>query len=265
MGSSYGQLMVGGGGVSAPGGRRSSATAINHRPPLPPSISARSQSLDELLDSKEECDDNVGVSENSIMCIDEDLVDQVSAQIGDSAARLTKSMEVLLDKDDDDCDEGMIDNEPPVISLMSDRKRSERAKSFEAYMTGSDAGQAAGSSPQCGSTVSLARTATPSEKFCESETITVDNSRPLLESRPQREDNHVESPAFDARDAGPLSADTLSPTSDGEASSMGTVASDNAMSRQNSTTSSEFQGGGDRNRKTFMNRLGKRVKSLIKK
>lgn len=38
------------------GTRRSSAAGITHRPPLPPNIETRSQSLDRLLDAKDKCE-----------------------------------------------------------------------------------------------------------------------------------------------------------------------------------------------------------------
>lgn len=184
------------GGVSANGTRRCSATAISHRPPIPPAISTRSHSLDELLDCKDDNDvDDEGVSEKENQIIDNQ---QSPASSIKSNNRLSKSMELLLDNDEDDC--------PPP---------DQKSKSTETLDKDSTSN----------SFLSLPRTATPSEKCCENEIMTVNDT------------------AYNSDEEG-----------DRESSA--------TMSRQNST-SSEFQNG-DR-KKTFINRIGKRMKSLIKK
>lgn len=216
------------------GERRSSATTINHRPPLPPpSISGRSQSLDGLLD--DDAGRRVGDGD------DEGASDVVDGRQGPDGSRLeaARSLEVLLDE------------EPAELpKIQRPPRREERSKSVDNYLSdrpseGIDSGR---------SLESLPRTRSPSEKFCENETIIVDEAKELPSSSSAAETRSVDvslndDTAYNSEEEGPRMERQESTTSGG------------AMSRQDSTTSSEIP----ERKKTFINRLGKRVKSLMKK
>lgn len=219
------------------GERRSSATTISHRPPLPrPNISGRSQSLDGLLD-----DDGdvtvVGDNEGAL-----DVVDGRGA--GTETGKLeAQSLEVLLTE------------EPAELpKVQRPPRREERSKSVDNYLSDRpidsiDSGR---------SLESLPRTRSPSEKFCESEMMIVDEAMEVPSSSSPGETQSVDislndDTAYNSEEEGPRIERQESTTSAGTTSA--------AMSRQNSTTSSELP----ERKKTFINRLGKRVKSLMKK
>lgn len=204
------------------GGERRVSEAIIHRPPLPPTISGRSQSLDGLLD--ESCvvdmNDDEGAS---------DVVDGRNA-IGLEA----RSLEVLLDENEDK------EQQPPE-TVQRPPRREERSKSVDNYL-----GDQITDKKRFDS---LPRTRSPSEKFCESETLVVDEARQV----PGEKSKKTHDTAYNSEEEGPI---VQMHEADSNSSSPS-----RAMSRQNSTTSSELP----ERKKTFINRLGKRVRSMIKK
>lgn len=192
------------------GERRVSEATINHRPPLPPpSISGRSQSLDGLLDDGDD-DGDEGAS---------DVVDgRLKMKKGEAM-----SLEVLLDE-----------NETPMEQpekVLRPPRREERSKSVDNYLGERREGFD-----------SLPRTRSPSEQFCERETLVVDEAK----------EKKAHDMAYDSEEEGPRVMTVVEEPESGTPSS---------MSRQNSTTSSELP----ERKKTFINRLGKRVRSMIKK
>lgn len=209
------------------GERRVSETTINQRPPLP-TISGRSQSLNGLLDGA----DDENVEEGA-----PDVVDGRSV-VGLEA----RSLEVLLDENDNP----QQPQEEEVKKVLRPPRREERSKSVDNYLGD---GRAFDSSP---------RTRSPSEKFCVSETMIVDEAKEMSPSLVVVTEP-TDDIAYNSEEEGPLEGNGQQ-QQEKEASSTSTTPS-NEMSRQNSTTSSEMP----ERKKTFINRLGKRVKSLIKK
>lgn len=213
------------------GERRVSETTINQRPPLPPTISGRSQSLNGLLDGADDADVEEGAP---------DVVDGRSMMAGLEA----RSLEVLLDEQQQQQPQ---EEEETVKKVQRPPRREERSKSVDNYLGD---GRPFDSSP---------RTRSPSEKFCVNETLIVDEAMEMpsqsvvVVTEPTGEDT-----AYNSEEEGPLEENRQQ--LEKGASSTSTTPS-NAMSRQNSTTSSELP----ERKKTFINRLGKRVKSLIKK
>lgn len=201
--------------------RRVSEATINHRPPLPPvpsSISGRSQSLDGLLD------DNSGAG----------VDDEGASDVVDGA----RSLEVLLDEST---------NEPPQV--LRPPRREERSKSVDNYLTERKMPEKRFDS--------MPRTRSPSEQFCESETLVVDEARELPTVNVTATTHDT---AYDSEEEGPRIEVPDDDEGDRQRRSLSTTPS-TAMSRQNSTTSSELP----ERKKTFINRLGKRVRSMIKK
>lgn len=210
------------------GERRISEAAISRRPPLPPNFSSgRSQSLDGLLDESGGGGSGVDGGRGHD---DEGASDVVDGMMvgGGSAAGAAVSLEVLLDETE----------EQPV---KRPPRREERSKSVDNYL-----GEKSDQQQQFDS---LPRTRSPSEKFCERETLVVDEAKEVPSVCVTAHDT-----AYNSEEEGP-------PREDEEGDSRSTTPSTAAMSRQNSTTSSEVP----ERKKTFINRLGKRVRSMIKK
>lgn len=203
------------------GERRVSEATINHRPPLPPSISGRSQSLDGLLD------------DNSTSCAEVDVDDEGASDVVDGrcvggVGLEARSLEVLLDENEDQ------QQQQKPEKVLRPPRREERSKSVDNYL-----------SPNSSRFDSMPRTRSPSEKFCESETLIVDEAKQKTDTAYNSEE---EGPRVVVVGAGDEESKSTSPSS--------------AVSRQNSTTSS---GENPERKKTFINRLGKRVRSMIKK
>lgn len=214
-------------GRSSPSGvRRSSAAGLTHRPPLPPNIGNRSQSLDGLLDAGGNDEMKTvagGVSETTLSTL---TPPNESADPHDSPLqtnnRRSRSMEDLLDErdeteliDDNDSDctrsmEHLADD--TVLTVVINPESSDNLKDIVSI----------------GSTSSLNRNRTPSEQPCGSETITIENA-----------------------------VRATSPALDEDTRSTGT-----AYSRQDSINSKDSNGD---KKKTFLNRYVKKVRSLIKK
>lgn len=213
--------------------RVSEATIINHRPPLPPSFSGRSQSLDGLLDDNSNC---VGVGND-----DEDD-DEGAPDVVDGRRKVleTTSLEVLLDENDT----------PPVTmpeKVLRPPRREERSKSVDNYL----------GDKKC--VDSMPRTRSPSEKFCEVETMVVDEAKVVVPTLKVTVEGKLDT-AYNSEEEGPrTNGQKKEEEEEGETTS--TTPSTASMSRQNSTTSSEMP----ERKKTFINRLGKRVRSMIKK
>ncbi|XP_055687195.1 uncharacterized protein LOC129792310 [Lutzomyia longipalpis] len=180
--------------------------ALSRRPPLPPAISSRSQSLDGLLDMAG-CDDaGNGQKTNSERAASEVTDSPQRRQRGaetDRGNRISRSLEDLLD-------------EKPEAN-KGEEEDGNCSRSLESLLQ---------DTPESPASEQAQRTASPGEKFCESETIVVDNAL--------------------------RSNDDTAYNSEEEKSS--------TSSRQGSI-SSDQQGS----KRTFINRLGRRMKSLIKK
>lgn len=207
------------------GERRVSETTINHRPPLPPSISGRSQSLDGLLDDKAGEDDE-----------DEGALDVVDGPSSRRTVLEARSLEVLLDETEDQPKQVEVTTmtAAEVQKVKRPPRREERAKSVDNYLGDS-----------------RPRTRSPSEKFCESETLIVQDAKELpsvvlSEPRERPHSSCQEGTAYNSEEEGPIGEQEQEQPQ---------------ISRQNSTTSSELP----ERKKTFINRLGKQFKSLIKK
>lgn len=217
--------------ASRPGTRRSSAAGITsaHRPPLPPQISNRSQSLDGLLDSNAD-EHNAGDIKQTVNEVEGVSVRTRKHDQGDSTKnsnRKSKSMEDLLDERDEhrlssyqaeDCTKSLED-------IMDEQKSQEESmeKEYQKFMENNV--NAMKKSNDVESQESLVRAPTPIEQPRENETITVENS---------------------------LRSDTSSLNDD----------SSSVYSRQDSTTSSKDS---EKKNKTFLNKYVKKVKSLMKK
>lgn len=225
-----GQLGTSAGGDKKGERRVSEATIINHRPPLPPSISGRSQSLDGLLDENSNC---LGVGNGDDEDDDEGASDVVDGGRGGRKVVGTTSLEVLLDENDT----------PPATvpeKVLRPPRREERSKSVDNYL----------GDKKC--VESMPRTRSPSEKFCEVETmVVVPTLKVTVEGKLDT--------AYNSEEEGPRTQGQEVKEEEGETTS--TTPSTASMSRQNSTTSSEMP----ERKKTFINRLGKRVRSMIKK
>lgn len=235
------------------GERRVSEATINHRPPLPPSISGRSQSLDGLLDDNNNSNcagGGVDDDDDDDNDDDEGASDVIDGPAGGGRKVVTgleaRSLEVLLDVVDND--------EPPRMpeKVLRPPRREERSKSVDNYL---------GDKPVAA--YNERRTRSPSEKFCEMETLVVDEAREVESSssptvritvvEPTHDTAHT---AYNSEEEGPRNGQDKEQEQDSTPTTPSTE-----MSRQNSTTSSEMP----ERKKTFINRLGKRVRSMIKK
>lgn len=237
------------------GVRRSSAAGIMQRPPLPPAIGTRSQSLDGLLDATVPGNrsdvENVteGASEAKLPPIhgsDDDTIDVGVQERQNSNANIPKShrrsrsMEDLIDEREEKactpqpgCEdrsksmEHLGEDEPSVVVQAMNPTLADR-------MTLKDA-------ISIGSASSLSPAAV--EQPCGSETITIDNTITLSDSPAPQTSGAALRSSLDSADE-----DTVSRTP-------------SSYSRQDSTTSSKDS----EKKKTFLNRYVKKVKSFIKK
>lgn len=216
--------------------RRVSEATINQRPPLPPpGISGRSQSLDGLLDDSASCagvEDDEGAS---------DVVDGLAVGVGLKGME-ARSLEVLLDENEDK--KKPLDTEMKAIRPP---RREERSKSVDNYL---------GDREDSVRFDSLPRTRSPSEKFCASEMLVVDEAKEIVIVPPTADLDED----YNSEEEGPRVV-VEEPKESSEERSIHSTTPSTAMSRQNSSTSSELP----ERKKTFINRLGKRVRSIIKK
>lgn len=238
------------------GVRRSSAAGIMQRPPLPPAIGTRSQSLDGLLDAAAPGNrsdvENVteGASDATklppIHGSDDDTIDVGVQERQHSAANIPKShrrsrsMEDLIDEREEKsctpqpgCDdrsksmEHLAEDEPTVVVEAINPNVADRLP----FKDASSIGSATSLNP-------------PSvEQPCGSETITIDNTITLSEIPSPQTSGAVLRSSLDSADE-----DTVSRTP-------------SSYSRQDSTTSSKDS----EKKKTFLNCYVKKVKSFIKK
>lgn len=216
--------------MNRPGTRRSSAAGITsaQRPPLPPQISNRSQSLDGLLDTNEVVQPAGKSSINevegaSVRTRKHDKVDSIN-----KSKRKSKSLEDLLDERDehrlstnqpDECTkslENIVDEQTSKATSKPNEYQQFMANNVNALKKSENVGD---------SQESIVRAPSPIEQPRENETITVENS---------------------------LRSDTSSLYDD----------SSSVYSRQDSTTSSKDS---EKKNKTFLNKYVKKVKSLMKK
>ncbi|XP_059612735.1 bromodomain-containing protein 4A-like, partial [Phlebotomus argentipes] len=175
-------------------------SALTRRPPLPPTISSRSQSLDGLLDMAgcEEANGEQSTSERAASEVPDTAQRRARGAETDRTNRISRSLEDLLDEKPGSKPETVVEDgncSRSLESLLQDPPESPTPAS-----------------------------PSPGEKFCESETMVVDNT---LKSNDDTAYNSEEDKS-------------------------------STSSRQGSISS-------EPNKKTFINRLGRRMKSLIKK
>lgn len=263
------------------GVRRSSATGITHqRPPIPPTIGARSHSLDGLLETGAITNSAgktlVGVSSEKTTStlqpppptIPECSVDSLAINSGGShgtptatAHRRSRSMDDLLDErdecktDDDDDRSKSLENLVNDSSHLDGNEIGAVTKSDNHHRSSTDIGLSSTSirdaTDNIGSDLSLSmsdRNPTPSELPCGSETIIVEHTMP------------VDSGGGDG-------SASLTQSFDDGGGDMGgggdddTASANSTYSRQSSITSRDSE----TKKRNFLNRYVKKVKSFIKK
>lgn len=239
------------------GVRRSSAAGIMQRPPLPPAIGARSQSLDGLLldaaaPGNRSDVENVTEGASDVIKLppihgsDDDTIDvgvqerQNSTGNIPKSHRRSRSMEDLIDEREEKsctpqpgCEdrsrsmEHFAEDEPADVVQAINATVADRLT----FKDASSIGSASSLNPPA------------VEQPCGSETITIDNTITLSDSTsPQKSGAELRNSLDSAED------DTVSRTP-------------SSYSRQDSTTSSKDS----EKKKTFLNRYVKKVKSFIKK
>lgn len=236
--------------------RRSSAAGIMQRPPLPPAIGTRSQSLDGLLDAAAPGNrsDVQNVTEGAsdatklppIHGSDDDTIDVGVQERQNSTANIPKShrrsrsMEDLIDEREEKtctaqpgCEdrsksmEYLAEDETSVVVQAINPTVADRLT----FKDASSVGSASSLNPPA------------VEQPCGSETITIDNTITLSDSPLPQKSGAALRNSLDSADE-----DTVSRTP-------------SLYSRQDSTTSSKDS----EKKKTFLNRYVKKVKSFIKK
>lgn len=184
-------------------------------PPLPPSINARSHSLD-LLDSSTGKTQWKPPGSNTVEGLNKKIEEEsIKDAIRKSTNRRSKSLDDLLDDDQ-------------LLIVEDDRE----TQSMENILASTESITECCASPD------------PSEKMCENEVMTVDNSMSM-------HDDH------DHDDSG-IQCDTPKRTSDSSSFEDDTIS--NTISLASSTASDKKATG-----KTFLNKYVKKVKNLMKK
>jgi hypothetical protein len=182
-------------------------------PPLPPSINARSHSLDGLLDSStgkaQWTPPGTATAEGLNKEIEEECTKE---SVRNTTNRRSKSLDDLLDDDH--------------LLIVEDERETQ---SMEDILASTESIRECCASPDL------------SEKMCENEVMTVDNTI-----------------SMDDQDDSGIQCDTPKRTSDTGSFDDDTIS--NSISIASSTTSDKKAAG-----KTFLNKLGKKVKNLIKK
>lgn len=244
--------------------RRSSAVGITHRPPLPPNIETRSQSLDGLLDAAGKKPKNViaktknikeladeGVSDDKIKTTDDSQtmvsplqVSVVKSNSKDSVNnRRSKSLEDLLDEHDEvDGRSKSMESVAQELIIVETKNQHNLEDSNNNHTENKK------------STNSLI-----SEKPCEKEILTVTNT--MKETTPEKnnDDDEYDNLSTASR------PDSIHSQPSTASSSFDHHHTSNSKSQSQSPQKGGAGGGGGNAKNTFLNRYVKKVKSLIKK